>query len=140
VEFEFDSAAIGVADIRRPVTSVGSESFARLAVFDLDAGLTEVVEERRHRLAGVGIVRPEKQTDVLAIDIEGFVGRHEVEVSSAGSHGHKREFVAFEFLAVADRESEQVVIKFERRIEVADTNSDVVHIDWFEFHIETTVR
>jgi hypothetical protein len=102
VEFEFDAPAIGVADVGRPVAAVRAESLARFVPLDLDVRLAEVAEQRRHRLARVGLVRAQEYADVLATHVERFRCGHEVEVSPAGGDGHEREFVALETVAVAD--------------------------------------
>ena len=140
MEFEFDAPAVGVANVSRPVTTVHAESFARFTVLDLDAGLAQVVEQRRHRLPSIGLVRAQQDTDVLAVDVERLLRRNEVEVSPAGGHGDEREFVALEALAVPDGESEQVVVEFECSVEVADADGDVVEIDRFECHTERESR
>src|SRR5699024_9258076 len=139
-EFEFDPTAIGVTNVGRPVAAVHPESFARFVLLDLDARLVEVREQCRHRLAGVGLVRAQQNTDVFAIHIEVFVGGYEMEMPAARGHRHEREFVALEFLPITHRQSEDIVIEFERGVEVADADGDVVKISGFEIHSAVSIR
>src|SRR5699024_1623179 len=52
----------------------------------------------------------------------------------------EREFVALEFLPITHRQFEDIVIEFERGVEVADADGDVVKISGFEIHSAVAIR
>lgn len=90
MKLQLDAPAVRVPDVRRPVAAVRAEPFAGFARLDFDAGLAELVEEPLDRRAGVGVVGAKQETDVLAADVDGLVGRDEMEVPATGYDGDER--------------------------------------------------
>ncbi len=65
---------------------------------------------------------------MLAVDVDGLVGRDEVEMPTAGDHGDERQLSVLELPPVANREAEQLVVELQSTIDVAHPDGDVVQV------------
>ncbi len=140
MEFQLDPATVGIADVGRPVPAVRAQPVVGFVLLDLDPGLAQLIEKGIHRLTTVGVVRAHEQADMLAVHVEGLVGGDEMEVATAGDHRDEGEVAVLEALAVPDRQTQQVVIKFQRGVEIAHPDRHVIHVSYLDVHTGQSAR